>query len=451
MTHPITPPAGAQGMHLTRPRRTGKSQAVWLSDQSTTPSDALWRYGVISPFLQGVSHGQSLRERLRHASTQSWVDPTGCIRPIPAETLRNWIYRYRRGGIAALADKIRHDKGSTQVPDSIAKQLTHLRSQHPCLTTQRLLSLLREAKIWDGRDPSRSALYRLVQAQGLQRRTAAATASTGDARAFAYEHFGQMWTADFLHGPTVRIGKQTHKLYLLAIIDDATRVVVHAEFYITEGLVALVHGLSTAILRFGIPQRFYTDNGSAFRSRHLQVIAARLGFSLPHTPAYRPQGRGKIERFFRTVRQQFLEGSTATSRKDWNQKLGLWIDQYHRTRHETLKATPMDKRLGTDSVMRPFPDVADPLKKAFLLEERRKVRRDGTINLDGKIWDIPGAMPGETIDILHAPWEPERILVGPDHQVAKPVDRETNAKRFHQNPVRGKADQVTTPTKETTP
>jgi transposase InsO family protein len=281
----------------------------------------------------------------------------------------------------------------------------------------------------------------MVKAQGLQRRQSSSIAPA-NSRAFAYEHFGQMWVADFLHGPTVRVGKKTHKLYLLAVIDDATRFVVHAQFYITEGLEALVYGLSEAVHRFGIPQRFYTDNGSAFRSRHLQVIAARLGFALPHTPAYRPQGRGKIERFFRTMRQQFLDGTTATTRKDWNQRLGIWVDKYHRTQHDALKATPLDFRLATESVMRSFPGVADPLKKAFLLEATRKVRRDGTINLHGKVWDIPGSLPGEEIEILHAPWVPNRILVGPDHREAFVVDRMENAHRFQKNPLRGNVEQT---------
>lgn len=444
MTSPLPPPASAAGMHPVHACRTRRARhtapTTPNSAQAVTPPEALWRYGVISSFLHGASTDASLRKRLQMAASQQWVDPNGQTRPIPAETLRHWIYRYRKGGIQALADKIRRDKGVTQVGDEMIQALAKLREEFPTLTTQRLLSLLRERKVWDGRDPSRSAIYRAVQTRGLQRRGEIDTHTAEQARAFAYDQFGQMWTADFLHGPTVREGnKPSQKLYLLAIIDDATRFVVHAHFYTTEGLVALVHGLSEAITRFGIPERFYTDNGSAFRTLHLQTIAARLGFFLPHTPAYRPQGRGKIERFFGTLRRQFLDGATASSRQEWNLKLRAWIDQYHHTKHDTLQATPLERRLGAPSSLRPFHGVADPLKKAFLLEARRKVRRDGTVLLDGATWDVPGALPGEVVDILHAPWVPEQILVGPDHKVAKPVNRIANAKRFERNPVRGNA------------
>ena len=442
MTSHLAPPATTEGTHPVRAclaRRARHAGAAELRSQTVTPPEALWRYAVISSFLHAAPTDASLRQRLQQAASKEWIDPTGHARPIPAETLRHWIYRYRKGGIQALADRIRRDKGMTQVCDEMIQALAKLREEFPALTTQRLLSLLRERKIWDGRDPSRSAIYRAVQTRGLQRRGEIATHTAEQARAFAYDRFGEMWTADFLHGPTVREGSKMQKLYLLAIIDDATRFVVHAHFYTTEGIVALVHGLSEAITRFGIPERFYTDNGSAFRTLHLQTIAARLGFSLPHTPAYRPQGRGKIERFFGTLRRQFLDGATAPSRKEWNLKLREWIDQYHHNRHDTLQATPLERRLGAPSSLRPFHGVADPLKKAFLLEARRKVRRDGTVLLDGLTWDIPGALPGEVVDILHAPWVPEQILVGPDHKVARPVDRITNAKRFEHNPIRGNA------------
>jgi len=433
------PAATASGTQPPRPRlqpRQPMSCSTTPSTVQTSPI-ALWRYGIISPLLHSCpQEPTSLLARLREAAAVVWTDPQGQRRLIPAETMRSWIYQYRKGGIGALADQPRTDKGTTEVGQNLLDGLASLRDKHPTLTTQRLLSLAHEQGSWNGVRPSRSAIYRAVAARGLQRRKTDNPSSQA-AKAFAYSEFGQMWTADFLHGPKVRIGNKLQKLYLLAIIDDASRYIVHASFYITEGVQALIHALSIAIKRFGIPQRFYTDNGSAFRSLHLQMISARLGFVLPHTPAYTPQGRGKIERFFRTTRDQFLDGNEAPTRQAWNQKLVHWIDQYHHRRHEGIDATPLDKRLAMVNSTKPFLDLADPLGKAFLMEATRKVRRDGTINLDSKVWDIPDAMPGEVISILHAPWEPDTILVGPEHRIAKPIDRLAQANRFAHNPVRG--------------
>lgn len=429
--HPATSATGTQPSRP-RPPSTGQSSPI-----------ALWRYGVISPMLHSCpEEPTSLLARLRQAATVVWTDPSGQQRTIPAETMRSWIYQFRKGGIGALADQPRIDKGQTQVAQKLLDSLAALREKKPTLTTKRLLSMAFEQELWNGVCPSRSAIYRAVAARGLQRRKADHQTPHA-AKAFAYSEFGQMWTADFLHGPRVRIGNSLQKLYLLAIIDDASRYIVHASFYITEGVEALIHGLSIAIKRFGIPQRFYTDNGSAFRSLHLQRISARLGFSLPHTPAYTPQGRGKIERFFRTARDQLLEGNEAPSRQAWNQKLSTWIDLYHHRLHEGIDATPLDKRMAMPNATKVFLDLADPLGKAFLMESTRKVRRDGTVNLDSKVWDIPDAMPGEIVSILHAPWEPHTILVGPEYRIAKPIDSIAQANRFAHNPKRGKQESST--------
>lgn len=426
--HPAT---SATGTQPSRPRLPSAGQSSPI---------ALWRYGIISPMLHACpEEPTSLLARLRQAATVVWTDPYGQQRRIPAETMRSWIYQFRKGGIGALADQPRLDKGTTEVAQKFLDSLAALREKQPTLTTKRLLSMAFEQELWNGVGPSRSTIYRAVAARGLQRRKSDYQTPHA-AKAFAYSEFGQMWTADFLHGPKVRIGNSLQKLYLLAIIDDASRYIVHASFYITEGVEALIHGLSIAIKRFGIPQRFYTDNGSAFRSLHLQMISARLGFSLPHTPAYTPQGRGKIERFFRTARDQLLDGNEAPSRQAWNQKLSTWIDLYHHRPHDGIDATPLDKRMAMPKATKAFLDLADPLGKAFLLESTRKVRRDGTVNLDSKAWDIPDAMPGEIVSILHAPWEPNTILVGPEYRIARPIDSTAQANRFAHNPKRGKKE-----------
>ena len=113
-----------------------------------------------------------------------------------------------------------------------------------------------------------------------------------ESRSFEYENFGDLWVAYFLHGPKVKVGKKEKKAYLHAIIDDATRYIVQAEFHLAEDTRATISDLMQAVRRFGIPLKFYTDNGSAFRSKHLAHVAARLSLSLPHTPAGRPNGRG---------------------------------------------------------------------------------------------------------------------------------------------------------------
>jgi transposase InsO family protein len=403
---------------------------------------ALWRYGLISELLHACSLGFTLAERLKSAAERTWNHPSqGPVR-VTADTLRHWIYRYRKGGVAALEDHPRKDKGKSQVPQVIAQRLTSLREEKPHITTELLLDIMIKEGRWNGVRPSRSALYRLATAEGLKRKPLDAE-KVREAHAFAYDGFGQMWTADFLHGPKVRVGKHMKKTYLLAIIDDATRFVVFAAFGWSEGTGTLIDGLSMAVRRFGIPERFYTDNGAAFRSRHLAHVAAKLGMHLPHTPAYRPQGRGKIERFFKRVRDQWLslrDGMTE-SLETLRQGFALWLEEYHHRIHAGIGCSPMNKRLAAPKVTRMLPDVAQ-LDMFFGMQERRKIHKNGTLHLHGKVFDVKGALPGSVVEVHYLPWDLSLVHVGPERIPAKPVDLIKNARRHEHNPIRGKEKSV---------
>jgi transposase InsO family protein len=400
------------------------------------PDAALWRYGIISEFLHGDPDGRTLSERLAQAALRTWSHPSG--RPVQpsADTLRHWLYRYRRDGLPGLADRVRSDRGTTEIPPAVQAGLRRLRALHPHHTTERLARTLLEEGVATGRGCPRSSLHRFARAQGLGRVPAGAQAPAA-ARAFEYGAFGNMWTADFLHGPRVRIGKSLHRTYLLAIIDDASRFVVQARFHWSEGTESLLDGLSLAVRRFGVPERFYTDNGSAFRSDHLKLVAGRLGMDLPHTPAYRPQGRGKIERLFRTVRDQWLPEGEAGSLEVLNGLLSEWLNTYHHAVHSSLGQSPLDRRLALPSALRELPAVSD-VERLFRMQARRKVARNGTVSVLGRTFDVGSELPGTEVVVSYLPWKLDGILVGPKMVPARPVDLERNAQRHLHNPLRGK-------------
>jgi hypothetical protein len=307
---------------------------------------------------------------------------------------------------------------------------------HPQFTTGRLIKILTESGVLKGNECSQSAIYRFAKLQGLKRVPIGAQAIK-EAQAFEHTEFGNMWTADYMHGPKVRIGRMMRKTYLLAIIDDASRFVVYARFFWSEGTESLLDGLSMAVRRFGIPQKFYTDNGSAFRSDHLKLVAARLGMHLPHTPAYRPQGRGKIERFFRTVRDQWLPTGEVGSIESLNKALGDFLEEYHNRIHGSIGVSPIKRKMLIPQVVKEISAITN-IERIFYLQSEKRVARNGTVSILKKVFEIKNAAPGSLVTIFYLPWNLHEIYVGPAMEPAKPVDLAHNAERHQHHPIRGK-------------
>lgn len=407
-----------------------------MSEQLSQPDDrGLWRFGIISPLLHRAPGDTTLQERINELAQRIYFTPDGKEKQLCPATLRSWLDRYRTGGIDALRNKQRKDGGLTSVPLSLQHALADLRKEQPDWTIKRMLKQARKQGQWDGQKPSRSALYRFTSAHHLKR---SADAPATQVRSFEFPCFGDLWSADFLHGPKIRQGTRVCKTYLHTIIDDATRYVVAARFHLAEDTRALLDDLMLAIRRFGIPKRFYTDNGAAFRSNHLRLVAAKLGISLPHTPPYMPRGRGKIERFFRSVRDGLITGRQRTSLDKLNADLAAWINQYHQTPHRMLGMSPLDRKLTDTAPALKQISATQNIDEIFRMQQVKRVGSDGCIRLFNKRFEVPGAIPRSQLTVSYLPWNQEYILIGPDMRIVKPLDTTKNALRFDK-PRRGGA------------
>jgi transposase InsO family protein len=370
---------------------------------------ALWRYGVISPLLHRDANDAQLCDLLHILSQNNYIHPiSGGYVTVSAEAMRKWFYRYNHGGLEALADKQRSDKGHHKVPQPIVDAMVELRKQHPRWSLALVLREMAESKIWDETSPSRSVLYRFARANELMRNRQVSLDQI--LRPFSYDKFGQMWIADYMHGPKLWRVRIKKKSYLHVILDDCTRYVVSGRFYPSESTQTLIKELMCATRRFGIAR-------------------ANLGMRQPHTPPRRPQGRGKGERFFRTVRDQFLAKQHFHSFDEINRAFDQFLQDYHNRVHSTLGCSPMQKRLSVDSVCRQVPEVAD-IQALFRTQRRCRVYNDGTIRLNKKAFEVPGCLPGSRVTIHFMPWDLTHVYYGDDMRLAKPVDLTANAHRF---------------------
>ena len=278
-----------------------------------------------------------------------------------------------------------------------------------------------------------ATVHRLLSRQGLMARRADEP-TTKDRRRFAFDAPNELWMSDVMHGPSVLDvdDRRRHKTYLIALLDDATRISPYAAFARSETVAAFLPVFERAIRRRGIPKRLYVDNGAAYRSRHLALVCAKLGVTLIHARPFQPQAKGKIERWFRTVRAQLLPTLTDPDTRDLdalNRRLWAWIeDEYHDTPHRGLEgATPIERWAASAAhIQLPTTDLTE----IFLFEEKRKVQQDRTVSLHGVVYEVDAALVGETVTLRYDPARAIRgvhvLFPGRPVETAKPVDAYAN-------------------------
>ena len=366
---------------------------------------ALFRFGLIASLvLEQLPRGE-LTRRAQELAARHYEIPGSTRTSVSVDTLLEWAIRDRRGGFDALAPQPRQDRGQSRtITPKLADLIERLKRENPHRTGT---TLLRELALSSGQnDPgiSISTLYRFLKQRGLSERQLLAPQAH---KKFEAAHANQIWQSDMLYGPYVqRPGGGKIQAFLHAVLDDASRLIPHAEFYTSQGLDACLDCLRQAIAARGLPIRLYIDNAQVYRSPQLARIAASVGILIIHTPPYQPEGRGKIERFFRSVRQQFLanlDRKQTLTLTQLNDRLYAWIEQaYHRGEHSALQTTPLLRWQRDIEHIRQLPPSTD-LRRLFFHRLNRVVRRDCTFLLHNRLYEVPPHLVGQTIEARFDP------------------------------------------------
>ena len=377
---------------------------------------ALFRYERIADLLRLEPGSKEWGRRLRERAAEECDIPGSQRRRVSASTLRRWVSAYRECGLEALHPRIRCDRGRRRALDAeVAALLVEIKERSPALSVRRIIERARS----EGALPSTvklapTTVYRLLRGRGLMR-PAPEDQPAQDMRRWCYELAGELWMSDVLHGPKVRDVRKglsrRRKTYLASVLDDATRVVPHAAFAFGERYVDVAPVFQRALLKRGLPDRLYVDNGSAFRCRALRVVCASLDIQLVHSRVYRPQGRGKIERFFGTVRSQFLRPLEHPGKLDLeqlNKQLGAWLEgEYHQTPHHGLEAgrSPQDQWALTSQRVRPSHSLEE-LERLFCIPHQRKISADHVLQFQGRKYELRSGPTGVMATMLVDPLAP---------------------------------------------
>ena len=365
--------------------------------------EALKRFGLIAPLLEeGISATELAQRRCLLLGKEE----------VSERTLRRWIASYRKEGFSGLERHERKDKGASK---AISPQTFELAEQMRRELPRRSAGLICELLEQEGHKVARSTLERHLRQNGLSgKQLTAEIKAGGTTRRFVRVGRNTLWQSDVKYGvylPTPSNPKKKFRTYLLVIIDDATRYVVHAEFYADQKLPILEDGLRKAILRYGAPKSLYVDNGRIFTSTWLQLSCAQLNIRHLRTRPFCAEARGKVERFNRTVESFLAELSLqkAQTLDELNHLFGAWLSEgYNNKPHSALNGKTPAEVFALDSAPLRFHSY-EAITEAFLHEAERVVDKTGCFTLNGKLFDAGAAWMRKKVTVRFDPFNLDEV------------------------------------------
>lgn len=389
---------------------------------------------LANPYLD---HGQ-LKKLVAEKAAMHYEMPWSSKSTISRATILNWLESYRHSGKEGLRPKGRTDRGKCRVATESDEQVfIEFLSLNPRLTATAAWKKLLEAGKVDGEIAS-STLSRLVRANGLDRQQRLQAEVQEKTLKFEFFYPLECVQSDCLHGPLIPDGKGGRtKAILIAFIDDATRRIIYAEFTQSEHSLAFEKGIRHILSSQGRIGKLYVDNGSTFVSNQTQRILDTLQIHLIHSTPHRPQGRGKIERFFRTVRDGFLrplELQAVSGFEDMNLRFRTWLEaEYHRTPHRGLSnhQSPLECWLSKAHHLKPF-NSETSLDSVFFHECYRKVAKDNTVTINTILYEVPPILCGKKVTLRFNPHQSSHRLQawfdGKDYGECRIVDSYANTR-----------------------
>ena len=403
---------------------------------------ALFRLSVLGPLISRPLQRGEFQQTLRELAGREYAIPGSRRTRLSDKTISGWYYAWRKDGIDGLSPRPRRDQGRSKLADGIQEEILRLKQENPRRSLLQILQALESTGQVSRDTVSRSAIHRLLQRHGLSR-PAGAASEPEEKRSFVADCAGAIWYGDVMHGPQISLHGKPRKVYLVSLMDDASRLITHSAFCLGETALDIEGVLKQALLKRGAPYKLVVDNGAAYRSGSLQGICARLGVVLLYCRPYTPESKGKIERWHRTFRAQFLSELDLRRIRDLddlNARLWAWLEQvYHQRPHGGLEGlTPLLRYQQDLPRVRSLGPQAAQLDALFYHRETRRVRKDGTVSYLGQFFEVAYALAGKTV-ILVVDAHAGRVVAvesaaGEDLGRATPLDREANVHRQRHQP-----------------
>lgn len=383
--------------------------------QEQTHAVALMRYSVIAPLISGLQDNFSSHEAFfRDASARGVIAPDGTTKHFAPTTIKKWYNHYNKGGFDALVPSSRADLGKPRkLDDELQEQIKYLKTNYPRMSAAAIYRQLRDNGSIRPDDLSESTVNRYLNSLALEMKTT----TNQDMRRYERPHINEVWCGDSSVGPYLKTddGKK-HKVFIIALIDDASRFIVGIDVFFNDNFVNLMSVMKSAVAKYGRPQMFNFDNGSSYKNKQMELLAARLGSVIHYDQPYTPTQKAKIERWFRTMKDQWM---AALDIRDFHSldelrgNLMAYVNRYNQSVHSSLKGrTPQDRFFSEPERIRRLTE--EEIDHDFLLEIERRVSVDSVITIDQVEYEVDCRFAKQRIRLRYSPSMEEIFILEPD-------------------------------------
>lgn len=376
---------------------------------------ALMRYAVIAPLIAGLDENYKSKSAFfLDASQKGVLGPDASLHHYAPSTIERWYLDYQKYGFDALIPKGRADAGiSRKLDDELQERIRYFKTNYPRMSASSIYRQLKsDGSIISGQ-VSESTICRFVnQLQNELRQT-----PNRDMRRYERPHINEVWCGDSSVGPrlTDKDGKK-HRVYIIALLDDASRFIVGIDVFYNDNFINLMSVLKSAVSKYGRPKVLNFDNGKSYKNKQMELLAARIGTTLSYCQPYTPTGKAKIERWFRTMKDQWMAGLDMHdfhSLDELRGSLHSYVQRYNQTPHSSLHGmSPQDRFFSEPEQIRRIPD--DKIHTDFLLEIERRVSADSVIVIDQIEYEVDYRFAKQRIRLRYSPDMKDIFVVEPN-------------------------------------
>lgn len=405
------------------------------------------KFAAIAPVVSCTFTDESITAYFKRIAEHPLKWPDGTEKKFSAATMHWWLHIYRKFGFEGLIPRGRSDNGnSRKLNDTQKEHIVQLLNEYPKITGVMIYEKMIKDGLINQKDISLDTLQRYIRTNGL--RDGKGETILKERRAWEYARSCEGYEADTCH--TFYIydkNGEYRKTYLIAIIDNHSRMIVGAEFFFNDTAVNFQKVWKSAVIRYGRSKVMILDNGSSYKNKSTNEIEAKLGTKLIYNPPNSPTGKAVIERFFHTMKMRFLDvnhGNDYHSLDELNSALNAWVSEYNRTRHSALKDDPNDNHSPLERYIYDMKDTSpcrlanktegeykDWVEDVFLHETTRKVNGDSTVMINEILFDVPSIYIGERVLIRYEPRKYENVylydVAKKEKVVLKKTDKVENA------------------------